>query len=224
MADYTLPYQKNHDLDYEFIANKCENLVQGIGEFDARLHQMDSNENKTLIYYFKYVKKNLYLISAIDHIPGIYESQCTEKFEKLHERVEKTARKEFREINNLSRCLTRCIAECMRDLNPPCKEELEGVILTNADYNSRFDLESAQGETAVSATSGISSYFEIELQNIAVAIQRVAAATRKSTEELSWFQFIFGQTQNAQLQCFGGIISTVFIVQIASYLLNYHRL
>ena len=61
MADYTLPYQKNHDLDYEFIANKCENLVQGIGEFDARLHQMDSNENKTLIYYFKYVKKTCIL-------------------------------------------------------------------------------------------------------------------------------------------------------------------
>ena len=73
MADYTLPYQKNPDLDYEFIAQKCEKLIQGIQDFDGKLHQMDAKENKTLIYFFKYVKKNLYLISAIDHIPGIYE-------------------------------------------------------------------------------------------------------------------------------------------------------
>ena len=105
---------------------------------------MDSSENKTLIYYFKYVKKNLYLVSAIDHIPGIYEDQCKEVFEKLHERVERTARKEFREVNNLTKCLTRCIAECMRDLNPPCREELDGVILTTSEYNSRFDLESGE--------------------------------------------------------------------------------
>ena len=72
---------------------------------------MDSKENKTLIYYMKYVKKNLYLISAIDHIPGIYEDQCKEKFEKMHAVIEKTARREFREITNLTQKLTRAMAE-----------------------------------------------------------------------------------------------------------------
>jgi len=30
LADFTLPYQTNPDLDYEFIAEKCKKLVEGI--------------------------------------------------------------------------------------------------------------------------------------------------------------------------------------------------
>ena len=81
MADYTLPYQTNHDLDYEFIAQKCEKLITDMEDFDDKLHIMKSSENKGLLYYFKYVKKNLILIAAVDHIPGLYEDQHTEVFE-----------------------------------------------------------------------------------------------------------------------------------------------
>ena len=56
-------------------------------DFDDKLHLMNSSENKGLLYYFKYVKKNCILIAAIDHVPGLYESQHTEVFEELHKSV-----------------------------------------------------------------------------------------------------------------------------------------
>ena len=49
-------------------------------DFDDKLHLMNSKENKGLVYYFQYVKKNLILIAAIDMVPGLYEEQLTEKF------------------------------------------------------------------------------------------------------------------------------------------------
>ena len=42
-------------------------------EFDDKTHIMDSKETKGLFYYFKYVKKNLILIAAIDKVPGMYD-------------------------------------------------------------------------------------------------------------------------------------------------------
>ena len=90
------------------------------------------------------------------------------------------------------------MATSMRNFNPPCKEELEGVILTNSSYD---DLESltTQSSEHDSSSYGIRNAIEIELQNIAVAIRRASIAHRKSTEELSWFQFIFGNTYYAQM-------------------------
>ena len=79
ISNYTLPYQKNPNLDYKFIAQKCKDIVQRL-DFDGKLHIMDSSETKRLIYYFQYIKKNLYLVAATDHLEGLYEDQCTEQF------------------------------------------------------------------------------------------------------------------------------------------------
>ena len=84
MADYTLPYQLNDKLDYDFIAQKCEKVIRNLEDFDDEVHQMDSRETKGLFYFFRYVKKNLWLISAIDMIPGLYEDQLKDMFVKFH--------------------------------------------------------------------------------------------------------------------------------------------
>ena len=47
--------------------------MQTIEKFDDKTHTMDSSETNKLFYFFKYVKKNLFLIAACDHLPGIYE-------------------------------------------------------------------------------------------------------------------------------------------------------
>ena len=77
MADYTLPYSRL-DLDFDFVSKKCEAVAQGLDTFDEKVHIMDSRETKDLHYFFKYVKKNLFLITAIEMIPGYYESQLEE--------------------------------------------------------------------------------------------------------------------------------------------------
>ena len=99
MAEHTLPYQSNYNLDYDFIAKKCDKVIREMLEFDGKLHQMDSSETKGLYYFFQYVKKNLIVIAAVDHAiaPGIFESQCKERFVHFHAEVEKTARKHFRD-------------------------------------------------------------------------------------------------------------------------------
>ena len=38
MAEYTLTYQTNHDLDYNFVKQKVWKLIYDIDEFDAKLH------------------------------------------------------------------------------------------------------------------------------------------------------------------------------------------
>ena len=38
MADYTLPYQLNGKLDYDFIAQKCEKVIGNLEDFDDELH------------------------------------------------------------------------------------------------------------------------------------------------------------------------------------------
>ena len=61
-----MPFKKNDDLDYDKIAEKCKSVTEGIIEFDNNVHQLDSKETKGLFYFFKYVKKNLFLIAALD--------------------------------------------------------------------------------------------------------------------------------------------------------------
>ena len=74
LADYTLTYQKNHALDYEAISQQCEQMVLEMINFDDRLHTYPCKQHEGLFYYFKYVKKNLLLISAIDgKDSGLYE-------------------------------------------------------------------------------------------------------------------------------------------------------
>ena len=87
IADYTIPYRSRLDLDYEFIAKKCQQVVNGIEMFDDKVHQMDSRETEDLFYFFKYVKKNLFLIAAIEMVPGLYEDQLEYRFMMMHTQV-----------------------------------------------------------------------------------------------------------------------------------------
>ena len=73
MAEYTLQYQTNDNLDYNEIKDKVWKLIYDIDEFDDRLHQLDSPDTKRLFFFWKYVKKNLILFSAVDHVQGIFE-------------------------------------------------------------------------------------------------------------------------------------------------------
>ena len=106
MADYTLPYSRM-DLDMDFIAKKCEKVCQCLDTFDDKLHQMDSKETKGLFYFFRYVKKNLFLITALEIIPGQYESQVEDQFVRFHTLIDKCARKNYKDKNKLIRCLTQ---------------------------------------------------------------------------------------------------------------------
>lgn len=72
MADFTLNYQTNSNLDYDKIVNTCETLVADMTMFDDKLHHMPCPDHKGLMYYFRYVKKNLLLIAAVDVVPGLY--------------------------------------------------------------------------------------------------------------------------------------------------------
>ena len=72
LADFTLPYQTNHNLDYDKIVNRCNSLVAEMESFDDKLHHMPCPDHKGLMYYFKYVKKNLLLIAAVDYEAGLY--------------------------------------------------------------------------------------------------------------------------------------------------------
>ena len=38
ISEYALPFKKNEDLDYEFIARKCDEIVSGIIDFDNDVH------------------------------------------------------------------------------------------------------------------------------------------------------------------------------------------
>lgn len=84
MASYTLPYQRNEDLDYGNIQKTCHKTVEEMIDWDNRVHQMDSQENKGLIYFFRYLKKNLFLIAALDRQCAEYEEEMKEKFVKFH--------------------------------------------------------------------------------------------------------------------------------------------
>ena len=100
-------------------------MFDGIDHFDDQLHQMPSKEHKGLVYYFRYVKKNLFLIAAVDKLPGLYDDQNKAVFEELHTEVQRCAQSNFREMGKLTYSLTVNLSENMRRLNPKCKEELE---------------------------------------------------------------------------------------------------
>ena len=134
MADYTLPYQTNDNLDYNFIAEKCEKLMTEMPAFDDRQHHMRSNETKGLNYYFQYVKKNLYLFAVIDMIPGLYEDQLTEKFGKFHDKIQVCARRHYKDRGNLTIQLTREMGRQMALLNPPRPADAKAIDLESGSY------------------------------------------------------------------------------------------
>lgn len=164
IAEYALPFKKNTDLDYEFIAQKCQSVVENLYEFDANVHQMDSKETKDLFYFFKYVKKNLFLIAALDRQFAFYEDELKAQFVKLHEKVQYTARRRenFSNMHTMINQLTLTMAEAMRQINPPCKEEIDMRMLPE-------DLEDIE-MTSLAVQSGVLS--EIELQNVNKFAQR----------------------------------------------------
>ena len=134
---------------------------------------MDSQETKDLFYFFKYVKKNLYLIAALDRQFAFYEDELKDQFIKFHAKVQECARKRenFSNMQTLVNQLTLKMAESMRQINPPCKEEIDLRYLpTDLD-----DLES----TSLSLQSGVLN--EIELQNVNKFAQRQVAMVRQQT-------------------------------------------
>ena len=125
---------------------------------------MDSAETKDLFYFFKYMKKNLFLIAAHDRQFAFYEDELKEQFVKFHTEVQDCARKRenFCNMHTLVTQLTLKMAESIRGINPPCKEEIDMRALPDDLY----DLES----TSLSLQSGILS--EVELQNVNKFAQR----------------------------------------------------
>lgn len=166
-----MPFKKNTDLDYEFIAQKCDKVVEGIIDFDNDVHQMDSQETKDLFYFFKYVKKNLFLIAAMDRQFAFYEDEMKEQFVKFHTQVQDCARRpdNFCNMHTLVNMLTLKMAESIRQINPPCKEEIDLRMIPE----EMEDIES----TSLALQSGILT--EIELQNVNKYAQKQVTAVRQ---------------------------------------------
>ena len=70
-------------------------------DWDNRVHQMDSSESKNIFYFFKYVKKNMILIAALDRQFSFYETELKDMFIKFHEPVEVCAKKHYKSLPNL---------------------------------------------------------------------------------------------------------------------------
>ena len=89
LAEYTLSYQTNNDLDYGFIKDRCQKFFASMEmeNYDDRRHMFEVKEQPSLLIYFRYVKKNLFLVTAIDREPGLYDDQLTEMFDKFHGKV-----------------------------------------------------------------------------------------------------------------------------------------
>ena len=116
---------------------------------------MDSKETKDLFYFFQYMKKNMILIAALDRQFQFYEDELKEQFEQLHKMCEEHARKRenYRDMNTLINQLTLKMAEGMRTINPPCKEEIDMRMLPE-EFD---DIES----TSLSLQSGVLNEIEM---------------------------------------------------------------
>ena len=73
--------------------------MDNIIDFDPHTHQLDSKETKGLFYFFNYVKKNLYLFTAIDALPGDYEDEIKYIFEKFHQRTQRSAMSNYHQLD-----------------------------------------------------------------------------------------------------------------------------
>lgn len=172
---------------------------------------MDSLETERLFYYFQYVKKNLFLIAAIDWIPGIYESQVQELFQEMHQQVQIEARKRvnFLDYSRLQRVLKDQIVRQMHSLNPPCPVE---HLNTGVSMN---DLES--GALLAAEDTSLTGMFETEMSSFRLAkltLQQNFRQAMKADEETSWFMFIFGRTRYVQLFCTMGILMVMWMMHI----------
>ena len=119
--------------------------------FDDKLHQMDSLETQDLFYFFKYVKKNLFLIAAIEMVPGLYEDQLEYRFLQMHQKITKCVRRNVKDYDLLTRALTIELATSMKSINRInsnnfCKDDLDGA------FNDQ-DLETDNIESTLSLSS-----------------------------------------------------------------------
>ena len=95
------------------------------------------------------------MIAALDRQFAFYEDELKAQFVKFHTMVQDCARKRenFSDVQRMIEQLTLKMAEGMRTINPPCKEEIDMRMLPS----ELSDLES----TSLSMTSGVLN--EIEL-------------------------------------------------------------
>ena len=95
---------------------------------------------------------------------GDYEDELKDKFMKFHEMIQECATNNFKNFGNLTRQLTIRMAEGMRTLNPPCKEEIS---FSNSFINNYEDVEAAVNNYSIkkSYKNNILSRFvnEVEL-------------------------------------------------------------
>ena len=94
---------------------------------------MDSLETDGLFYFFKYVKKNLFLIAAMEMVPGLYEDQLEYRFMQMHTSIQKCVRHSYKDYDKLTRSLTLQLAKSVRDINPPLfsKDDLSTAMASN---------------------------------------------------------------------------------------------
>ena len=89
----------------------------------------------------------------------------------MHEEIEKCSRSNYQSKGRLSKSLTLKLAECMRNLNPPCPEEYIGLYLATDEQD---DLESnINSESSQSLIKKAYNYVEIELTQIKDAMRTV---------------------------------------------------
>lgn len=109
------------------MAQKCQSLVESILEYDHIVHQVICKEQKDLYYVFKYVKKNLMLIAAIQKLPTIYESELLVLFDRLHSKVQESANHCVAKKLSITCELTMTMREALTELNPPIMEKLDKI-------------------------------------------------------------------------------------------------
>jgi len=233
IADYTIPYQSRLDLDHDFIAKKCQQVVNGIEMFDDKVHQMDSKETDELFYFFKYVKKNLFFIAAIEMVPGLYEDQLEYRFLMMHQQVQKCVRRNYKDFDNLTKELTLQLARSTSDINPSVwsKDDLSGAfgdsqaetdLETAANYKENLHLSSRSWRKLLSKNSPSSYLFpELELASLTSTFLEHRQLVTTYGKDQSWITFFLGNTRMAQIICSFGIMFIFLFVWLFSQGYNF---
>ena len=130
--------------------------MNDIIEFDAKCHYFETKEWPGLFIFFKYIKKNLYLFTAIDKRPADFEQDLKRLFEEFHERIEFSARKHYLDYNRLVRFLTQDMAENFQEMNPydPKAKNKNFTSVVSCSDMSTFETESPDFEAADSSFLG----------------------------------------------------------------------
>ena len=224
IAEYALPFHKvrkqGETLDYEFIGERCDQIVQkDIIAFDNNCHQYDSKETKDLFYFFKYIKKNLYLVAALDRQFAFYEDELKDQFMKLHADVQRCAQSNFMDgMTPLVNALTLKMAESMRKYNPACKEEMNMKMI--------FDDELTDTESNNMKNISSSSLSEIELQNVNTFVSRRTRVIYEDTKQqllsiMTWFNYLTDK-EGGRIYAYYMMVFMIFIIMIMAYIFHFN--